>query len=192
MIAFPIQSFYLGIKIKGYISMSRHKESSDAIDARREQWRLELPDVDTKGMGILGRARWITLNVRPHIESVFADHGLDTGEFDVLATLLRAGPPYRLRPTELYRALMVSSGGMTDRLNRLEKLGHVSRMTAEGDGRSTLVELTPCGRTLIEQAFRADMRVECDLLSRLSPLEQVQLETLLRKLVRHLEEARAV
>ena len=74
-------------------------------------------------MAIFGRARWITLKVRPPIEAVFAGAEFDTGEFDVLATLLRSGPPYRLRPTELYRSLMISSGGLTDRLDRLQKAG---------------------------------------------------------------------
>ena len=63
-------------------------------------------------LAVLGRARLITLAVRPEIEAVFARHGLDTGEFDTLATLLRAGPPYRLRPTELFSSLMISSGGL--------------------------------------------------------------------------------
>jgi DNA-binding MarR family transcriptional regulator len=182
MVAFPIEVIYLDIKIKGYISMSRQNERMDAIDARRDQWLRELPDVDTTGMAILGRARWITLNARPHIETSFAAHGLDTGEFDVLATLLRSGSPYRLRPTELFRSLMVSSGGMTDRLSRLVKAGHIIRIAAEGDGRSLLVELTKSGRDLAERAFRADMEIEKRLVSALSLQERVDLARLLRKL----------
>src|SRR5437899_5878438 len=96
---------------------------ADHIDRLRAQWALELPDIDTEGMAIIGRARRITLHLRPPIEAVFARHGLDAGEFDVLSTLRRAGPPYRLTPTELYRTLMISSGGLTDRLTRLEAAG---------------------------------------------------------------------
>ncbi|WP_181141534.1 hypothetical protein [Ciceribacter selenitireducens] len=70
-------------------------------------------------MATLGRARWITLKVRSAVEAVFARRDLDTGEFDVLSTLLRFGPPYRLRPTELFTQLMISSGGLTNRLMRL-------------------------------------------------------------------------
>lgn len=160
----------------------------DHIDTRRLQWADELPDVDTAGMAVLGRARWIALKVRPPIESVFAAHGLDTGEFDVLSTLLRQGPPYRLRPTELFRSLMISSGGLTDRLNRLAKAGLIHRPAAEGDARSLPVELTEEGRLRAETAFREDMRVEAALLAGLSEDEQATLAELLRKLALSLGE----
>ena len=83
--------------------------------------RLATPDVPLDGMEILGRAKRLTALTRPAIEGVFARHGLDTGEFDVLATLRRAGAPFELRPTELMRETLVSSGGLTDRLARLER-----------------------------------------------------------------------
>ncbi|WP_129793132.1 MarR family winged helix-turn-helix transcriptional regulator [Sphingosinicella sp. CPCC 101087] len=156
--------------------------SSDHVGERRRQWARELPDVDTRGMAILGRARWLTLAVRPPIEAVFARHGLDSGEFDVLATLLRSGPPYRLRPTELYRSLMISSGGLTDRLARLEQAGLVVRSAAEKDGRSLPVQLTEEGRERAETAFREDMAVEAELLAGLNDEEQRHLADLLAKL----------
>lgn len=163
--------------------MSRYLEGElDHIDRRQAQWAREMPDIDTTGMAILGRARWITTRVRPPIEAVFAEHGLDTGEFDVLSTLLRSGAPYRLRPTELYRAMMISSGGLTDRLRRLTGAGFISRPAAEGDGRSLLVELTPEGRWVAERAFRKDMAVEAGLLAGLSEAERRALADLLRKL----------
>lgn len=159
----------------------------DGVDDRRDQWARELPDVDTRGMGILGRARRLTLLVRPKIEAVFSAHGLDAGEADVLFTLLRAGPPYRLRPTELFRSMMVSSGGMTHRLNKLTKLGLITRRAAEGDGRSLLVELTDAGREKAESAFREDMALEADLLKGISGEQQAQLAALLRYLAMALE-----
>jgi DNA-binding MarR family transcriptional regulator len=159
----------------------------DRIDERRAQWAQELPSVDTTGMAILGRARWITLKVRPPIEAVFAGAELDTGEFDVLATLLRSGPPYRLRPTELYRSLMISSGGLTDRLSRLQKAGLIRRGEPEGDARSLPVELTKEGRKRAAAAFREDMRLEADLLAGLSAEEKRALEGLLRKLMLQLD-----
>lgn len=149
---------------------------------RQAQWASELPNVDTSGMAVLGRARWITLKARPAIEAVFAKHGLDTGEFDVLSTLLRAGPPYRLRPTELFRSLMISSGGLTDRLNRLGKADLIRRPATEGDGRSLPVELTEEGRRCTEAAFREDMALEAELLAVLTAEEQTALASLLRKL----------
>lgn len=154
----------------------------DHLSSRIEQWRRELPDVDTAGMAILGRMRWITLQVRPEIEAVFARHDLDTGEFDVLSTLLRAGPPYRLRPTELFRSLMISSGGLTARLDRLTNRGLITRAEASRDKRSLPVELTAGGRALVEAAFREDMLVERKLISGLSDHERAQLAKLLEKL----------
>lgn len=154
----------------------------DPIDLRRAQWARELPDLDTQPMDLLGRARRAVLHSRPAIEAVFARHGLDTGEFDVLSTLLRSGPPYALRPTELYRSLMISSGGLTDRLNRLQKAGLISRPPSPEDRRSLLVQLTEEGRARAEAAFREDMAVEAALLAPLSAADRAALAALLRKL----------
>lgn len=154
----------------------------DGVDERRSQWAQELPELDTRGMAILGRARWITLAARPRIEAIFASHGLDTGEADVLFTLLRSGPPYRLRPTELYRSLMISSGGMTNRISRLAKAGLVRQVSAERDGRSMPVELTAEGLSRARAAFEADMAIEVEMLESLTEDEQHQLAGLLRKL----------
>jgi DNA-binding MarR family transcriptional regulator len=163
--------------------------SPDGIEARRQQWARELPDLDTIGMAILGRMRWLTLASRPRIEAVFAGHGLDTGEFDVLGTLLRSGPPYRLRPTELFRSLMISSGGLTDRLARLAEAGLVVRTPSEHDARSLLVELTEEGRRRAEAAFREDMATEARLVAGLDQAEQAALAKLLCKLVLQFEAA---
>jgi DNA-binding MarR family transcriptional regulator len=160
---------------------------ADHVGLRREQWARELPDLDTVGMAVLGRARWITLKVRPAIEAIFDRHGLDTGEFDVVATLLRSGPPYRLRPTELYRSLMISSGGLTNRLARLEKAGLVRRAESGSDARSLPVELTGKGRATAEAAIRADMECEAALLAGLSGEEQEALGRLLSKLALSLD-----
>jgi len=133
-------------------------------------------------MAIIGRARRLTLALRPRIEAVFRKHGLDAGEFDVLATLRRSGPPYRLRPTELYASLMVSSGGMTDRLARLEAAGLVRRIKDPDDGRGLLVELTDEGRTVSGKAFREDMALEREIIGTLSQAERRLLGDLLRRL----------
>ena len=163
---------------------NRPRADVDHVEARRRQWERELPGVDTSGMAILGRARWITLCVRPAIEAVFARRGIDAGEFDVLATLLRSGPPYRLRPTELYTSLMISSGGLTDRLVRLERAGMIVRRPSETDARSLLVELTAKGRKTAEDAFREDMAVEAALLEGLTAKERDELARLLVRLAK--------
>ena len=88
-----------------------------------EQWRRERPDLDVSPMGVIGRLNEVsTMIMRDRLTPVFARFGLQAGEFDVLATLRRSGAPYALTPTELYEATMVTSGAMTARLDRLEKI----------------------------------------------------------------------
>jgi DNA-binding MarR family transcriptional regulator len=160
---------------------------SDQADLVHAQWARELPDVSLEGARILARAGRITRAAARRIDAVFARHGLDAGEFYVLSALRRAGAPYRLRPTEIFRALMISSGGLTDRLNRLERAGLVRRTGAEDDGRSLLVELTPEGRARVERAFREDMTLENELVAGLTAQERDDLVRLLRKLAIALE-----
>lgn len=182
---FGRHSSYLDVKITGDIFVSREiVEGGDGIDDRRAQWATELPDLDTFAMDTIGRMRWITLQLRPTIEGIFERHGLDAGEFDVIATLRRSGPPYRLRPTELFKWLMISSGGLTARLVKLEKAGLIVRAAVPDDGRSILVQLTESGRSLAEAAFREDMAFENQLLAALDRSEADTLARLLRKLAR--------
>jgi len=159
----------------------------DHVDRRRLQWARELPDLDTEPMAILGRAYRLSNLVRPSIEATFAAFGLDRGEFDVIGTLRRSGPPYRLTPTELYTSLMISSGGLTHRLDRLEKAGLIRREKSERDGRSQLVALTEAGVARAEEAFRQDMANEATFLQHLSNDDRHTLANLLRKLVAGIE-----
>jgi DNA-binding MarR family transcriptional regulator len=162
-------------------------EEQDHVDRLRGQWARELPDLDTEPMAILGRAMRITNMVRPSIEATFAGFDLDRGEFDVIATLRRSGPPYRLTPTDMYTSLMISSGGLTHRLDRLEKAGLIRREKSPSDGRSMLVALTDKGIALSEEAFRADMASELRFLDALDSGERELLAGLLRKLVLGIE-----
>ena len=155
----------------------------DHVDRLRRQWAKEVPDLDTEPMAVLGRAMRLSNMVRPSIEATFAGYGLDRGEFDVIATLRRSGPPYRLTPTEMYGLLMISSGGLTHRLVRLEKAGLIRREPSAEDGRSMLVALTDAGITLAEKAFRKDMASEAQFLEPLSAKERDMLAGLLRKLI---------
>lgn len=165
--------------------------NEDHVDRLRRQWAKELPDLDTEPMAILGRAMRLTNMVRPSIEATFAGYGLDRGEFDVIATLRRSGPPYRLTPTEMYDLLMISSGGLTHRLVRLEKAGLVRREPSPDDGRSTRVALTEQGIALAEKAFRKDMANELGFLAPLSTKERETLAGLLRKLILGIENDQA-
>jgi DNA-binding MarR family transcriptional regulator len=167
--------------------MADDTRGTDHVGRVHALWQRELPDVNLEGSAILARARRITLMVREKIVPLLARHGLDGGEFYVLAALRRAGTPYALRPTELYKSLMVSSGGMTDRLRRLEERGLVRRRPSDEDRRSMLVELTPEGRSLIERAWREDMELENELVASLGRAERQQLARLLEQLARLLE-----
>lgn len=159
----------------------------DRIDLRQQQWAREMPDLDTVGMSILGRARLITLAARPAIEAVFARHGLDTADFDVLSTLLRSGAPHCLRPTELYQWLMITSGGLTARLTSLESRGLIERIADPRDGRSLLVRLSRKGLRKARAAIVEDMAVERELIAGLTAKEQASLSELLRKLTSAIE-----
>ncbi|WP_454849617.1 MarR family winged helix-turn-helix transcriptional regulator [Rhizobium binxianense] len=163
------------------------KDDADHVDRLRAQWEKELPDLDTEPMSILGRAYRLSNLVRPSIEATFAEFGLDRGEFDVIGTIRRAGPPYRMTPTELYRQLMISSGGLTHRLDRLEKAGLVSRERSAQDGRSFVVVLTEAGVERAGLAFREDMRREAGYIEGLAPAEREQLAALLRTLLGAIE-----
>ncbi|WP_428428866.1 MarR family winged helix-turn-helix transcriptional regulator [Pararhizobium sp.] len=164
-------------------TVAEDTENPDHVDRLRGQWQRELPDLDTEPMAILGRAYRLANLVRPSIEATFASFGLDRGEFDVISTLRRSGPPYRLTPTELYTSLMISSGGLTHRLDRLKKSGLILRQRSQDDGRSMAVGLTEEGIRLAEAAFRVDMASEVTFMSELSVEERTDLAALLRKLL---------
>lgn len=173
--------------------MTKKNEATPADHVSRlvAQRRRETPDVPLDGMEIFGRARRLTLLSRPVIEAVFERYGIDTGEFDVLATLRRSGKPFALRPTELFQTLMISSGGLTDRLNRLERKGLIFREASQSDKRSMLVKLSQKGRVLIDKAFAEDMAVEREMLSALDTGERKTLAALLAKLLCTIEEDQA-
>ena len=155
---------------------------SDAVDTFIAQWHREWPELDVSPMATLGRINRIARLMAPHVEKLFAAHGLERGEFDVLATLKRSGPDHRLTPTELYGALMITSGGLTHRLKRLEAAGLVRRVPSAEDRRSLLVELTEEGHDKVVAAFEQDMVLEASWLEALTPEERAQLATLLRRL----------
>ena len=162
---------------------------ADHVARLIDQRRRETPNVPLDGMEVFARARRLTLITRPSIEAVFVKHDIDAGEFDVLATLQRAGKPYALRPTELFQTLMISSGGLTDRLRRLEERGLITREPSQEDGRSLIVKLSPKGRALISKAFAEDMAVEKEMLAPLNKTERRELAGLLAKLLAGLEQA---
>jgi len=155
---------------------------TDGVDAILEQWQRERPDLDPSPIGVIGRISRLSREIERRLEPVYAASGLEPGWYDVLATLRRVGPPYRLRPTDFAASLMLTSSGTTKRLDRLEAAGHVTREPDPGDRRGVLIALTPRGRSLVDKAAVAHMANERRILSGLSAAEQRQLADLLRKL----------
>ena len=159
----------------------------DGVDLILEQWSRERPDLDVSPMGVIGRISRLSRIFERGLAEIFSSFGLGGGEFDVLATLRRAGEPYRLTPTELSKSLMVSSRGMTNRLDRLERADFIIRLPDPSDRRGTLVCLTDEGRRLVDEVVAAHVENEHRLLDSLGPSERKTLADLLRKLLLSLE-----
>jgi DNA-binding MarR family transcriptional regulator len=159
----------------------------DHVDRVLAQWAVERPDIDASPMSVVSRISRLEKFARKSMETVFAQHGLTPEGFDVLATLRRSGPPYQLTPTQLFQMLMVSSGTMTNRLDRLEQVGYIARLPDPADRRGTLIHLTPEGREVQEKALTDHLANERRLLGGLVPEEQAALASLLRKLLLPLE-----
>jgi DNA-binding MarR family transcriptional regulator len=154
----------------------------DGVDRILEQWREARPDLDPSPIGIVGRVSRLARELEQRLEPVYQAHGLEPGWHDVLATLRRTGPPFRLRPTDLTESLMLTSSGTTKRLDRLEQAGLVQREPDPGDRRGTLISLTPAGHELIDSVTEAHLANERRILAALDETEQRQLADLLRKL----------
>lgn len=159
----------------------------DGVDRILEQWANERPDLDASPMAVFGRLARAKGLLDRSLSHTFRRFGLNGGEFDVLATLRRAGQPYSLTPTELYRSVMLSSGAMTNRLDRLEERGLVRRSPDPEDRRGLLITLTGEGLELIEEAVEAHVEGEEELLGSLDGEDRAQLANLLRKLLASME-----
>lgn len=161
---------------------------ADAVDRILEQWKRERPDLDCSPMGPIGRLKRCALLLEPRVDEAFVKHGLVRWEFDMLATLRRAGAPFVLSPTQLFSTLMITSGTITHRLKVLEKRDFISRLPNPEDARSMLVALTPQGREVIDRAVETHIENERQLLSGLSAAQRQQLNEALSALMRLLEE----
>ena len=155
--------------------------TDDAMDAILAQWARERPDLDCSPMGIIGRISQLQREVFLAQRATFAKHGLDAPSFDVLAALRRAGEPYQLTPTALMRTALVTSGAITQRLDRLEEKGLITRGRSEADGRAVVVTLTEAGRTALDAALPDHLDTERGMLAGLDPAEREQLAELLRR-----------
>jgi DNA-binding MarR family transcriptional regulator len=157
--------------------------SEDAIDRIVHQWNRARPDLDVSPTHLLQRITRLYLLQSASFAELFGRFGLTFGEYEVLAALVRMGPPHRLKPSELVGALVLSSGAMTNRIDRVEVAGLVERLPDPDDRRGTLVALTDKGRQLVDEAVVAHLANEERLLAELSAAEREQLAGLLRKLL---------
>ena len=154
----------------------------DHVDEILAQWHRERPDVDVSGMAIIGRLTRLEKVIRPRLSTVFARHDLESWEFDVLATLVRTGAPHQLTPGQLLESTMITTGAMTNRIDRLEKRGYVERIKDPTDGRQVLVTLTPAGITKVDSALAEHAANELAILRSLDDTQRDQLIELLRVL----------
>ncbi|MEV6343870.1 MarR family transcriptional regulator [Actinoplanes sp. NPDC051851] len=155
----------------------------DGVDRILDQWSAERPDLETRAMGVFGRIHRLARLGEAATERAYAAYGIGRPEFDVIATLRRAGKPYRLSPGALAASMMLSSGGTTARLDRLEKAGLVVRSPDPDDRRGVLVRLTDRGLQVADQAVAAGLTEQRALLAHLSPARQAELAALLREVL---------
>jgi DNA-binding MarR family transcriptional regulator len=153
------------------------------VDRIVEAWRRERPDLDTEPLQVLSRVTRLARHLDRARSAAFARHDLELWEFDVLAALRRAGPPYQLSAGQLGSQTLVTSGTTTNRIDRLVARGLVRRTPDPDDGRAVIVRLEPPGRALVDTALSDLLERERELLAQLDPAERDALAGLLRRLV---------
>ena len=155
----------------------------DEVDEVMAAWHRERPDLATSPMGVWSRIHRLAALLDAERKRRFAEHGLEIWEFDVLAALRRAGGPYRLSPGQLLQQTHVTSGTMTNRVDRLRARGLVTRRSDPSDGRAALVELTAAGRRAVDEALGALVELEESLLAGWDLHERDNLAAMLRRLL---------
>lgn len=161
---------------------------SDEVDRLIAAWHRERPELDVSPMGVLSRVSRLARHLDRARRQAFADHDLETWEFDVLSSLRRAGDPYELSPGALLRETLVTSGTMTNRVDRLAARGLVERRPEPSDRRGVRVRLTARGRTQVDAALDGLLHRERTLLANLSEEDSASLADLLRTLVTPFDE----
>ncbi|MFF8377883.1 MarR family winged helix-turn-helix transcriptional regulator [Streptomyces sp. NPDC015661] len=154
----------------------------DAIAAIVDQWKRERPDLDASPMLVIGRLFRLTQMLDQQLRPPFADAGLGSGDFDLLAALRRTGAPYALSAGELSRTVLVTTGAITKRVDRLEARGLVARTVDEADSRGRLITLTPEGVALTDELIAVHLDNQRRLLAGLDGDEREQLADLLARL----------
>jgi DNA-binding MarR family transcriptional regulator len=154
----------------------------DEVDRIVDAWLHERPDLDFSPLQVLSRVGRLAKHLDRARRAAFTASGLDSWEFDVLSALRRAGSPYQLSPKALLQQTLVSSGTMTNRIDRLVERGLVDRRGDPNDGRGILVTMTPTGQARVDAAISQLLEAEAELLNNLSVADRERIATLLRKL----------
>ncbi|MEU8773906.1 MarR family transcriptional regulator [Streptomyces sp. NPDC048606] len=157
--------------------------SKDAVDAIIAQWYAVRPELETAPMAVFGRIYRISKAMGEAMERAYGRHGISRGEFDVIGTLRRSGAPYTLSPRQLSATLMLTTGGMTGRLDKLEKAGLLTRSPDPHDRRALQVTITEHGLAVVDQAVTAGLEVQRAALTGFAPEEVEGLSDLLRRLL---------
>lgn len=156
------------------------RTAADTVDGIVAQWAAVRPDIDSFPIHIVGRVSRLARLIERHLSANFAEHGLEQWMYDVLATLRRTGPPFELTAGDLVRQSMVTTGAITNRVDRLAERGWVERESGV-DRRTVIVRLTPAGLRLVDEVVLTHMSTERQVLASLSAKEQQQLAGLLRQ-----------
>jgi DNA-binding MarR family transcriptional regulator len=154
----------------------------DEVDRIVDAWLRERPDLDFSPLQVLSRVDRLSRHLETARKQAFSRSSLQSWEFDVLAALRRAGAPYQLSPKALLQQTLVSSGTMTNRIDRLVERGFVQRSSDPADGRGVLVRMTRSGLTHVDAAITRLVDAEAGILTNLGAADRSRLSTLLRKL----------
>ncbi|RKS76512.1 DNA-binding MarR family transcriptional regulator [Actinomadura pelletieri DSM 43383] len=163
-------------------------DEPDEVERIVAEWRAERPGLDPGSIAVLGRVNRCGLLVRNLSNRLYDEYSINQSIFDVLAALRRMGPPYRKTARELAASSLLTSGGMTMRLDRMERDGLIRRVRSTDDRRSVFAELTPAGFALIDRIIDVHLERERQMLDTLTAEEQDELARLLRKLEHRLRE----
>lgn len=181
-----------------YSSPSRAKSrgvgrngTDDSIATFMAQWRAEKPGLDVSPLGVLGRIQRLSIYFRDRAEEWLKPMDLTWESFSILAALRRSGKPYELRPTDMYREALLSSGAITNRIDGVERKGWVERRHDTVDRRVTIVRLTPAGKAVIDKALDIHFRELSKLVGGMTRSDRDELGTLLGKLLATFENERA-
>jgi DNA-binding MarR family transcriptional regulator len=182
-----LHAHYLNIKILSvkaselpWRAMTRHEH--DAVDRITSQWNALRPDVDASPISVIGRVSRLSRLIDRRLAENFARHGIENWMYDVLATLYRSGAPHELTAGDLVRQTMVTTGAITNRIDRLAVRGLVERASTD-DRRKVIVRLTDRGRALVEEVVVTHLATEREILAPLSTPQQQRLANLLRTML---------